>query len=120
VKAILMLISLAVTQLASASTLVMPTPSQVNVLACSSPSIEYQLSGESVSGGPIGILFEQTKCTQHTIKGGYITSFHHSCSYVVWNTNGSISLIEVMSSTISKGPGSLLVCISEEVDRPST
>lgn len=102
-----------ISALATTPALTMPTLQQVDVLACSSPSIEYQLTGETVSGGPIGILFEQTKCTQHSGRGGGTTAFHSSCSYVTWNTDGSISSVEVLTTTISRSALSLTVCLNQ-------
>lgn len=97
----------------AATPLTMPTLQQVDVLACSSPSIEYQLTGETTSGGPIGVLFEQTKCSQHSGRGGGTTAFHSSCSYVTWNTDGSIADVEVTSTTISKVALSLTACLNQ-------
>lgn len=93
--------------------LVMPTPQQVRVLACSSPYVEFQITGVTTTDGKIGILFEQTKCTQHTGKGGGTTAFHSSCSYVTWNVDGTISDIDVLSTSISRLSLSLTGCLAQ-------
>lgn len=91
---------------AQAATLTMPSPSSVDIIACTGGtySTQYVVTGTDPSTGyTIGLVFEQMKCTQHSGRVSS-TGYQDSCSQVAWDGNGVIMSIDVLWSLAGRLP----------------
>lgn len=113
-KALTLLALLLTCATAQAVTLTMPSPSSVDIIACTggTASTQYVVTGTDPSTGYItGRVFEQMRCTQHSGRVSS-TGYQDSCAQMVWDGNGVIVSIDVLWSLAGRLPVAASTCLS--------